>query len=97
MPVSFDRDWGRAKRDKQEGTNKGNAREDSKRVNDVYKGGDKVTLGETGTIPKLSLPRLGPYEVISHHSNGTVTTQLGPHATGRVNARRPRPHYTKGG
>jgi len=97
MPVSFDRDWGQTKRNKQDKINKGNARGGSKGANHAYKGGDKVTLGETGITPKLPLPRLGPYEVISHHSSGTVTTQLGPHATGRANARRLRPYYTKGG
>ena len=45
-----------------------------------------VTLKRTGIIPKLSsIPRMGPYAVVTAHDNGNVTIPKEPFLTDRVN------------
>jgi len=93
MPVNFEADWTRIQHNKQERINRNNVRENSKRIPYEYKTGEYVTVERTGIIPKLSLPRLGPYEVITAHDNGTVTIQKAPFVTDRVNIRRVKPYH----
>ena len=71
------------------------SRENSKRIEHKYKVGDLITLEKTGIIRTLTLPRQGPYKVIKHHDNGSVTIEKEPFVTDRVNIRRVRPYYTK--
>jgi hypothetical protein len=49
----------------------------------------------TGIICTLTLARQGPYKVIKHHENGSITIEKEPFVTDRVNIRRVRPYYTK--
>jgi hypothetical protein len=93
MPVNFDADWDRIRSNKQQRINKNNERENKKRVDHQYSKGDLVTLERTGIIPKLSLPRMGPYNVVHAHENGNVTIQKQPYVTERVNIRRCKPYY----
>jgi hypothetical protein len=94
MPVNFTADWAKIKRNKQTRINSNNERENSKRQNHQHKTGDLVTLDRTGIIPKLSLPRMGPYKVVHAHDNGTVTIQKAPFVTDTVNIRRVQPYYS---
>ena len=95
MPVSADIDWELIKQRKQERIRKSNSRENSKRIEHKYKRGDLITLEKTGIIRTLTLPRQGPYKVIKHHNNGSVTIEKEPFVTDRVNIRRVRPYYTR--
>ena len=95
MPVSADIDWEQIKIRKQQRIRKSNVRENSKRIPHTYKKGDLVTLEKTGIIRTLTLPRQGPYKVIKHHENGSITIEKEPFVTVRVNIRRVRPYYTK--
>ena len=70
-----------------------NKRENSKRVPFEYEVGTKVLLERPGIIRKLSIPRQGPYEIVTVHENGTVTIQLRPNITDRVNIRRLTPYF----
>ena len=44
-------------------------------------------------LRKLEKPRRGPFAVIKHHDNGTVTIQKSPCVTGNANARRLGPFF----
>jgi hypothetical protein len=94
MPVNFDVDWNKIKQNKQRRINLNNQRENNKRINHAYAPGDLVTLEKTGILPKLSLPRLGPYTIVHAHENGTVTIQKQPFVTDRVNIRRIKPYHS---
>lgn len=94
MPVNCEVDWSKIQQSKQNRINRNNARENAKRISHDYAPGDLVTLERTGIIPKLSLPRMGPYTVVQAHENGTVTIQKEPFVTDRMNVRRVRPYHT---
>jgi hypothetical protein len=96
MPVSADINWEQIKIRKQERIRKRNLRENSKRIPYKYKEVDLITLEKTGIIRTLTLPRQGPYKVIKHHENRSITIEKEPFVvTDRVNIRRVRPYYTK--
>ena len=44
-------------------------------------------------LRKLEKPRRGPFTVIEHHDNGTVTIQKSPSATDNINVRRLGPFF----
>lgn len=93
MPITVNPDWEAIRKRKQDSINKSNRRENMKRIDHKYQTGDLVTVERLGVIPKLSLPRKGPYTVVKPHDNGTVTIQLEPFVTDRMNIRRVRPYY----
>ena len=96
MPIATNIDWEKIRERKQKRIDQSNARENSKRIAHKYAAGDLVTVKRPGIIPKLALPRMGPYKVIRHHEeNGTVTIQTQPFVTDRVNQRRVQPFYSK--
>ena len=95
MPIETPVDWEQIRIRKQNQINKDNVRENSKRTPHDYAQGDLITIKRPGIIPKLSIPRMGPYKVTQTHNNGTVTIQKQPFVTERVNQRRIRPFYTK--
>ena len=95
MPVTCNPDWETIRKRKQDSINKSNQRENKKRIDHKYQTGDLVTLERPGIIPKLSLPRQGPYAIVEAHANGTVTIQKEPTVTDRVNIRRVHPYYLK--
>ena len=41
----------------------------------------------------LELPQQGPYKVVKHHENGSITTEMGPIVIGRVNIQRCYSYY----
>ena len=44
-------------------------------------------------LRKLEKPRRGPFTVIEHHDNGTVTIQKSPCVTDNINVRRLDPFF----
>ena len=44
-------------------------------------------------LRKLEKPRRGPFAVIEHHDNSTVTIQKSPCVTGNINVRRLDPFF----
>ena len=95
MPIESDINWEKIREKKQKRIDKNNMRENAKRIPHVYQPGDLVTIKRPGIIPKLALPRMGPYKVVRVHTNGTVTVQLQPFVTDRVNQRQIEPFYPK--
>ena len=85
MPIETPVDWEQIRIHKQNQINKDNIRENSKRTPHDYAQGNLITIKRPGIIPKLSIPRMGPYKVAQTHNNGTVTIQKQPFVTERVN------------
>ena len=54
---------------------KSNERENSKQIHFQYQRGEYITLQKPGILRKLSVPRLGPYKVVKHHTNGDITNE----------------------
>ena len=85
MPVNKSIDWDAIRERKQKAIQKSNERENSKRINHTYKEGDWILIKKPGIIRKLAVPRLGPYKVLKHHNNGTITYEKEPFVTDKVN------------
>lgn len=54
-----------------------------------------VTIKKPGILRSLTTPRLGPFKVISHNDNGTITIELEPYETKTFNMRRIQPYYKR--
>ena len=93
MPVSRNINWDAIKERKQKAICTSNERENKKRINHTYKYGDWITIKKTGILCKLEVLRLGPYKVIKHHSNGTITYEKAPFNNKKVNIQRAHPYY----
>jgi transposase InsO family protein len=92
LPIKYKVDWAQLVQRKRDQVEKDNKRENNTRLRHQYKVGDKVLLTKPGIVPKMSLPREGPYTVLEVYTNGTVRIQRGPVST-RVNIRRLRPFF----
>ena len=69
-------------------------RENSERLDHVHHRGNKLLLKVLQkTLRKVERTRRGPFTVISHNDNGTVTIQKGPCFTDSVNIRRVDPFF----
>ena len=93
LPVNTPIDWEALKARKQKAIAKSNKRENSKRKDYKYQKGDWITIKKPGILRKLTAPKSGPYKVVKHHGNGTLTYGEGPFVTGRVNIRRVDPYF----
>ena len=94
LPVDFDINWDEITKRKQKRINENCERENRKRIKHTYQRGDKVLMKVPKKIlRKLERVRRGPFTVIKHHDNGTVTIQKSPCATGNANARRLGPFF----
>ena len=95
MPIETTIDWNSIKEQKQKAIRKSNERENPKRIHRQYKKGDWITIQKPGILRKLSVPRLGPYKILKHHTNGDLTYQKEPFVTDKVNIRRTYPYFQK--
>ena len=94
MPVDAAIDWEQIQQQKQLKIQQSNIRENSKRILHQYNKGDLITLRKSGAILRtLALPQQGPYKVVKHHENGSITTELEPNVIDRVNIRHCHPYY----
>ena len=94
LPMKFVADWALIQLRKQSVINKSNRRENQSRIAYEYQKGDKVLIHTPGKLPKLRVPRKGPFEVVNVHNNGTVTIKDGP-VLQRINIRRIQPYWQK--
>ena len=94
LPVKYVADWTRIRLQKQAVIDQSNKRENARRIDHVYKVGDRVLLTTPGKLPKVQSPRTGPYQVVEVHNNGTVTIRKGA-VSQRVNIRRLMPYWTR--
>lgn len=95
LPVESPVDWEKLKDRKQRAIARSNKRENSKRIEHEYKPGDWVTILKPGILRKMTVPRMGPFKVVKHHTNGTLTYEKAPFDTDRVNIRRCEPYHWK--
>jgi len=92
LPIQYKADWAAIALKKQQQISKDNLRENKTRLPHQYQVGDQVALTVPGIVPKISLPRKGPYEITRIHTNGTVHIKRGP-IEQRINIRRITPYY----
>ena len=94
MPISKNIDWNAKKDKKQKAIAKSNLRENSKRKQILhYNPGDWILIKNPGIIRKLAVPYDGPYKVVLHNMNGTITYKKEPFMNDKVNAQRMKPYY----
>ena len=86
-------DWDEIRERKQNKIKKNNERENTGRIDFTYRKGDLILIKRPGTIRKLSIPFEGPYKVIRHNKNGTVTYEKSLNVYETVNLRRVYPFY----
>jgi hypothetical protein len=94
LAIQYKADWAVIALRKQNQIQKDNVRENKTRLQHEYKIGDQVTLTWPGILPKMSLPRQGPFEITRIHTNGTVHIKRGA-LEQRVNIRRITPYYSQ--
>jgi len=92
LPVTTPIDLGALRVRKQKAIAKSNKRGNSKRKGYKYQKGDWIIIKEPGILRELTAPWSGPYKVVKHHDNGTLTYGEGPFVGGRVNIRRVKPY-----
>jgi len=93
MLVSANIDWDAIKQRKQRAIHKSNERKNSSRINHTYSAGDWILIKKPGIIRKLLIPYLGPYKVVRHNENGTITYETEPFNNSIVNSRRAKPYH----
>ena len=87
-------DWKPIGERRQHLVSQNNLRENSKRVDYDWAVGDKCLIIQDETQQKASDINLGPWVVISVHTNGTVRIQRDT-VNERLNIRRLRPYFSK--
>ena len=93
ISVSKNIDWDAIWERKKKAIEKNNKQENTKQINHTFQKGDWILIKKPGIIHKLAVPGLGPYKVIKHHNNGTITYEKEPFITDRINIRRVDPYY----
>lgn len=86
-------DWNKIRERKQNKIKKSNERENAGRIDFTYRIGDMILIKRPGIIRKLSIPFEGPYKVVRHNKNGTVTYEKPLNVYETVNLRRVYPFY----
>ncbi len=95
LPIDSPVDWEQVKDRKQRAIARSNKRENSKRIEHIYKPGDWITILKPGILRKLTVPRMGPFKVVKHNNNGTLSYEKAPFDIDKVNIRRCEPYYWK--
>lgn len=93
LPIKFEADWARIRRNRQKEILRNNERENRQRIDYEYRVGDQVLLNKPGILPKMTAPRQGPYKVEQVYSNGTIRITDGT-VSNRVNIRRVTPYHS---
>ena len=94
LPVQFKANWGAIALRRKERILRDNIRENKTRLPHQYTVGEQVLITKPGKIPKMSLPREGPYTIVRIYTNGTVRVQRGP-IESTINIRRITPYTTR--
>ena len=77
LPIKYKVDWELIRQQKKTQINKDNICKNRKRVDHIYKVGDKIMLN-SHNIYKYETPYKGPFVIMRCWTNGTVTLQYGP-------------------
>ena len=95
LPVETVIDWEKVKDRKQRAIARPNKRENSKRAEHAYKPGGWAAALKPGILRKLAVPRVGPFKVAKHSSNGALPCEKAPFGIGKASTRRCEPCYWK--
>ena len=85
--------WQAIKQRKEISTLYNNARENKSRLSHDYQPGQFVYIKNKDIKRKLNPDKDGPFEIISVHTNGTITIRRSPTVVERINIRRAHPVY----
>ena len=91
LPIQFKANWGAIALRRKERIQRDNTRENKSRSSYQYTIGQQVLVTKPGKIPKMTLPREGPYTIVRINTNGTVRIQRGP-IESTINIRRITPY-----
>ena len=83
--------WKFIKQRKEHGILYNNARKNKNNVQFDYQPGQSVYVVNTDIKRKLNPDKEGPFEIISAHTNGTLTIRSSPTVTEKINIRRVHP------
>jgi len=86
-------DWDDIRKRKQRKIRESNVRENANRIDITFKKGDRILIKKPGIIRKLSIPYAGPYKVVKHGRNGSITYEKSLNLYDTVNVRRVIPFY----
>ena len=92
--IPFLADWTKIGRRRQVLVDRGNKRENKRRVDFDYTVGQKVLLIKDGILRKAEDKKNGPYVITQVHTNGTVRIQRGT-INERLNIRRLEPYFKR--
>lgn len=86
-------DWDEIRERKQRKIRESNVRENANRIDIIFKKGDLILIKKPGIICKLSIPYAGPYKVVKHSRNRSITYEKSLNVYETVNIRRVIPFY----
>ena len=86
-------DWDEIRKRKQRKIRESNERENANRIDITFKKGDLILIKKPGIIRKLSIPYEGPFKVVKHGRNGSITYEKSLNVYSTVNVRRVIPFY----
>ena len=79
------------KKKKERGTIYNNARENKHNIQFDYQPGQYIFIKNKDIKRKLNPDKEGPFQVVSSHTNGTITIRRSPTVVERINNRRVHP------
>ena len=94
LDTKVDINWEEIKIRKQERIRQNNVRENEKRIDHTYSQGDLILLKRPGILRTLTLPFAGPYKVVQHNRNGSITIEKAPNDIEKVNIRQVHPYFS---
>ena len=94
LDTKVDINWEEIKIRKQERIHRSNVRENEKRIDHTYSQGDLILLKRPGILRTLTLPFAGPYKVVRHNRNGSITIEKAPNDIEKVNIRQVHPYFS---
>ena len=84
LPANAPAGWEKVRQRKQKAIARSNRRENAKRIEHTYQKGGWITVKRPGITRKLCVPKEGPFQVIKHHDNGTVTYEREPFVEDKI-------------
>ncbi len=91
LDASAEINWDKIRRRKQKKIAESNRKENRNRTDHTYSVGDLILIKKPGILRTLSIPYKGPFKVVKHHQNGSITYERSLNCNKNVNIRRVHP------
>ena len=91
LDASAEINWDKIRQQKQQKIAENNRRENKNRTDHTYNVGDLILIKKPGILRTLSIPYEGPFKVVKHHQNGSITYERSLNCNKNVNIRRVHP------